>query len=299
MDRFHLMTVFVAVSEEESFAKAARRLGMSAPAVTRAVTALEEHLAAKLLHRTTRFVRVTEAGQRYLEDARRILAEVEEADEAVAGINAVARGTLSVTASVVFGRLFVLPIVVEYLQRHPATDVSAMLLDRIVNLMEEGFDVGVRIGRLPDSGLRAIPVANVAHVLCAAPAYLERRGTPATPADLASHDIISAAGITPTSEWRFGEGRAAPVVKVAPRLALNNNEAAIDAAIGGLGIVRLLSYQAATHLDSGRLVSLLPEYVRRTIPVNIIHREGRHASAKVRSFIDLAVERLRHHPSLA
>ncbi len=299
MDRFHLMTVFVAVAEEESFAKAARRLGMSAPTVTRAVTALEEHLGVKLLHRTTRFVRATEAGQRYLEDARRILAEVEEADEAVAGINAVARGTLSVTASVVFGRLFVLPVVVEYLQRHPATDVSAILLDRVVNLMEEGFDVGVRIGRLPDSGLRAIPVAHVAHVLCAAPAYLERRGVPASPVDLAAHDIISAAGITPTSEWRFGEGRGATMVKVTPRLALNNNEAAIDAATSGLGIVRLLSYQAATHLENGQLVSVLPEYARRTIPVNIIHREGRYASVKVRSFIDLAVERLRQHPSLA
>ncbi|MCU7812568.1 MAG: LysR family transcriptional regulator, partial [Candidatus Thiodiazotropha sp. (ex Notomyrtea botanica)] len=151
MDRFHLMSVFIAVAEEQGFASGARRLDMSPPAVTRAVAHLEERLGVKLLNRTTRYVRVTEAGQRYLEDARRILSEVEAADESAAGINAEPRGHLAVTAPVLFGRMFVMPGIVEYLKRYPSTEVSAVFLDRIVNLLEEGQDVGVRIGQLPDS----------------------------------------------------------------------------------------------------------------------------------------------------
>ncbi|MDD1629788.1 MAG: LysR family transcriptional regulator, partial [Methylococcaceae bacterium] len=153
MDRLHLMTVFVAVAEEESFAGGSRRLGMSPPAVTRAIAALEDRLGVKLLTRTTRYVRVTDAGNRYLDDARRIIAELDEADEAAAGINAEPRGHLAVTAPVLFGRIFVIPGIVDYLQRYPDMEVSAVFLDRVVNLLEEGFDVGVRIGELPDSSM--------------------------------------------------------------------------------------------------------------------------------------------------
>ena len=173
MDRLHLMTVFVAVAEEEGFAAGARRLHLSPPAVTRAVASLETRLGVKLLNRTTRYVRTTEAGQRYLEDARRILAEVDAADEAAAGINAEPRGHLAVTAPVLFGRMFVMPGIVDYLKRYPDTEVSAMFLDRIVNLLEEGLDVGVRIGELPDSSMRALRVGSVRLVLCASPHYLQ------------------------------------------------------------------------------------------------------------------------------
>ncbi|MEI7995874.1 MAG: LysR family transcriptional regulator [Methylococcaceae bacterium] len=165
MNRLHLMTVFVAVAEEESFAGGARRLEMSPPAVTRAIAALEDRLGVKLLTRTTRYVRVTDAGNRYLDDARRIIGEMDEADEAAAGINAEPRGHLAVTAPVLFGRMFVIPGIVDYLQRYPDMEVSAVFIDRVVNLLEEGFDVGVRIGELPDSSMRAIRVTLPIHVL--------------------------------------------------------------------------------------------------------------------------------------
>jgi len=176
MDRLQLMTVFVAVAEEQSFAGGARRLNMSPPAVTRAIVALEDRLGTKLLTRTTRYVRVTDAGQRYLEDARRIISEVDEADEAAAGINAEPRGQLAVTAPVLFGKLFVIPGIVDYLQRYPDMEVSAVFLDRIVNLLEEGFDVGIRIGELPDSSMKAIRVGSIRRVVCASPAVIHREG---------------------------------------------------------------------------------------------------------------------------
>jgi DNA-binding transcriptional LysR family regulator len=298
MDRLHLMTVFVAVAEEESFAGGARRLGMSPPATTRAIAALEDRLGVKLLNRTTRFVRATEAGQRYLDDARRIIGEADEADEAAAGINAEPRGHLAVTAPVLFGKLFVLPGIVDYLQRYPAMEVSALFLDRVVNLLEEGLDVGVRIGELPDSSMKAIRVGSVRRVLCAAPGYLDRHGTPATPAELLGHALISASAVSPTHEWKFGQGIEQSSVRVKPRLTVSNNDAAIEAARQGFGITRLLSYQIAAPLASGELKLLLREWEPEPLPIHVLHREGRHASAKIRAFIDLMATRLRGYPAL-
>ncbi|MGH8607804.1 MAG: LysR family transcriptional regulator, partial [Gammaproteobacteria bacterium] len=198
MNRLHLMSVFVAVAEEESFAGGARRLGMSPPAVTRAIAALENRLGVKLFKRTTRFVRTTDAGRRYLDDARRIIGEIDEADEAAAGINAEPRGHLAITAPVLFGKLFVLPVIVEFLKRYPAVQVSALFLDRVVNLLEEGLDVGVRIGDLPDSSMNAICVGCVRRVMCASPNYLEKHGVPQNPAELSGHNIVAASGASPT-----------------------------------------------------------------------------------------------------
>jgi DNA-binding transcriptional LysR family regulator len=171
MDRLHLMNVFVAVAQEQGFAAAARRLNLSAPAVTRAVASLEESLGVKLLNRTTRIVRATEAGLRYLDDAQRIIAQVQAADAAAAGINSAPKGHLAVTAPVMFGRLFVIPGIVDYLQRYPDTQVDALFLDRVVNLLEEGLDVGIRIGELADSSMRALRVGQVRHIVCASPGY--------------------------------------------------------------------------------------------------------------------------------
>jgi len=298
MDRLHLMTVFVAVAEEESFAGGARRLGMSPPAVTRAIAALEDRLAVKLLNRTTRFVRTTDAGQRYLEDARRIIGEADEADEAAAGINAEPRGHLAVTAPALFGKLYVLPSIVEFLQRYPAMEVSALFLDRVVNLLEEGLDVGVRIGELPDSSMRAIRVGYVRRVLCASPDYLEKHGMPQTPTELSEHNIVSASAVSPTIEWKFGQGSESTAVRVKPRLTVTTNDAAIDAAAQGFGITRLLSYQVAPHLASGQLKILLNEFEPAPMPIHVLHREGRHASVKVRAFIDLISARLRENRAL-
>jgi DNA-binding transcriptional LysR family regulator len=298
MDRLHLMTVFVAVAEEESFAGGARRLGMSPPAVTRAVAALEERIGVKLLNRTTRYVRVTEAGQRYLDDSRRIIAELDEADEAAAGINAKPRGHLAVTAPVLFGKLFVLPGIVEYLQCHPAMEVSALFLDRVVNLLEEGLDVGVRIGELPDSSMKAIRVGSVRRVMCASPGYLDMHGTPHTLAGLSGHTLIAASAVTPTQEWKFGKGAGQSSVRVKPRLTVNTNDAAVEAAAQGFGITRLLSYQVAAYLASGQLKIVLPELEPASMPVHVLHREGRYASAKIRSFVDLIAARIRVNPAL-
>jgi DNA-binding transcriptional LysR family regulator len=299
MDRFHLMTVFVAVAEERGFAGGARRLGMSPPAVTRAIATLEARLGVKLLSRTTRFVRVTDAGLRYLESARRILAEADEADEAAAGIHATPRGQLAVTAPVLFGSLFVMPGILDFLNRYPEVSVSALFLDRLVNLLEEGLDVGVRIGELPDSTMRAIPVGFVRRVTCASPRYLDKHGDPRQPGDLARHAIIAASPVTPSIDWRFGTGRHRVTTKVRPRLTVTSNDAAIHAAVRGFGVTRLMSYQVAAHLAAGRLKRVLATYEPPPLPIHVLHLEGRQASAKLRGFVDLLVDRLRAEPALA
>ena len=295
MGRLHLMTVFVAVAEEESFAAGARRLGMSPPAVTRAISTLEDCLGVKLLNRTTRYVRVTDAGSRYLDDCRRIIHEIDEADEAAAGINAEPRGHLAVTAPVMFGKLFVIPVIVDYLQRYSDMEVSAVFLDRVVNLLEEGFDVGIRIGELPDSTMRAIRIGHVRRVLCASPSYMSKYGLPSSPNELIQHSIVSASGVSPVTDWKFFPDIS---VKVKPRLTVTSNDAAIEAALAGMGVTRLLSYQIQTHLASGQLQTLLTEYEPPPLPIHIIHREGRYPSAKVRSFVDLVVAALRTHQTL-
>jgi len=297
MDRLHLMTVFVAVAEEESFAGAARRLGMSPPAVTRAIAALEERLSVKLLNRTTRFVRTTDAGQRYLDDCRRIISEVDEADEATAGINAEPRGHLTITAPVLFGRMFITSGIVDYLQRYPSMDVSALFLDRVVNLLEEGVDIGIRIGELPDSSMKAIRVGSMRRVLCASPAYLAKHGTPQHPSELAQHCIVTASSVSPMIEWKFGHDLQTSV-RIKPRLTVTSNDSAIEAILQNFGITRLLSYQVAHYLASGQLKTVLSDYEPRALPIHVLHREGRYSSAKVRTFIDLIVAKLRANTAL-
>lgn len=298
MDRYHLMNVFVAVAELEGFAAAARRLNMSPPAVTRAISALEERLGVCLMTRTTRRVRVTEAGARYLEDARRILADFDEADAAASGTNATPRGMLSVTAPVLFGKLYVIPVMTEYQTLFSQTNVSAVFVDRVVNLVDEGIDVGIRIGVLPDSSLRAIRVGRVRRVIVGAPDYLKKFGTPGTPADLKAHRLIAALGVSPTMDWNFGDAEKRWVVKVQPQIMVNTNDASLEAARQGFGLTRLLSYQVAPQLASGELKVVLEEFEGASLPVNVIHREGRHGATKVRSFVDLAVARLRANPAL-
>jgi DNA-binding transcriptional LysR family regulator len=298
MDRFHLMSVFVAVAEEESFAAAARRLRMSPPAVTRAIAFLEQRLGVRLLTRTTRLVRTTDAGARYLEDARRILLEADEADEAAAGINATPRGHLSVTAPVLFGKGYVMPVITAYQAKFQETTVSALFVDRVVNLVEEGIDAGIRIGPLPDSSLRAIRVGQVRRVVCASPAYLKKYGRPKLPADLARHTIIAATSISAGPDWTFGTGKQRTSVRLSPRVLVNTNDGALEAAREGFGLTRLMSYQVARELAAGTVETLLTEFEEAPLPVHVIHGEGRHGSAKVRSFVDLAVEKLRGDATL-
>lgn len=299
MDRLNSMTIFIAVAEQEGFAGAARLLNISPPAVTRAVAALEEHLGVKLFNRTTRFVRLTEAGQRYLEDARRVISAADEADEAAAGINAEPKGHLVVTAPVLFGRSYVMPGISDYLQRFAKTEVTALFLDRIVNLLEEGVDVAIRIGELPDSSYKALRVGQVRRVLCASPSYLAQHGTPTIPDELLSHQLIVAGAISPTVDWRFEDAGSPVTIRIKPRLRVTSNDSAIEAAAMGLGITRLLSYQIAPQIASGELKIILSEYEPKPIPINIVHREGKHAAAKIRTFVDLMSTRLRSNISLS
>jgi DNA-binding transcriptional LysR family regulator len=295
MDRYTELQVFVGVAECEGFAAGARKLGVSPPVATRAVADLEARLGVKLLTRSTRHVRLTDAGRRYMDDAKRILADIAEADEAATGINGEPSGHLAVTAPVLFGKLFVLPGVIEFLNRYPKMEVNALFLDRVVNLLEEGLDVGIRIGELADSSMRAIRVGSVKRVVCASPDYLLRAGTPKHPDELSQHTIITANGLNAGTDWKFSDGINA---RVKPRLSFATNDAAIEAAITGFGITRLLSYQIAPHLTDGRLETLLNDYEQPTIPIHVIHREGRYASAKIRSFVDLMVDRLRAEKAL-
>ncbi|MEE1891208.1 LysR family transcriptional regulator [Pseudomonas carassii] len=299
MDQIHLMKVFVAVGELESFAAAARRLAISPAAVTRAVSALEEQLGVKLLLRTTRSVRLTEAGGRYLEDTRHILASIIEANEAAAGINAAPKGDLAVTAPILFGKKFVMPCIVRYLQQYPEVDVSAYFLDRVVNLVEEGMDVAVRIGQLPDSGLKALRVGRMRRLLCASPEYLERHGTPRHPSELQKHEVIAAGTLSPRTDWRFGAIDDPTLIRMKPRLTVTSNDAAIAAASAGLGIARLLSYQVADEVAAGRLQVILAEYEEAPWPIHILHRESKYGSTKVRTFIDMLAEHLRSQVHLA
>lgn len=300
MDRFHLMNVFVAVVDSGGLAGAGRKLGMSPPAVTRAMAELEASVGARLLARTTRVVRVTEAGARYVEDCRRILADVDMANESAAGVHAEPRGRITITAPMLFGRMHVTPIVTDYLRRHPHTSAACWFLDRMVNIVEEGADVAVRIGELPDSSLQAIAVGSVRRMVCASPAYLAQHGRPQQPQDLAAHTLISANAVTPMPEWRLVEKRTGEArnVRTAPRLLTTTNDSAIAAAVSGFGLTRVMSYQVADELQSGALQVVLEDFEPAPAPVHVVHREGRYASEKVRSFLDLAIARLRDNASL-
>lgn len=293
VDRLETMRTFAAVASTGGFASAARRLGLSAPAVTRAIAALEARLGTRLLHRTTRVVRLTDAGAQFLADCRRILAEVEDAEAAAAGVHGELRGALAVTAPAMFGRLHVAPLVLEFLRRHRRVEIRTLLVDRVVNMLEEGLDVAVRIGPLPDSSLTAVRVGSVRRMVCAAPSYLAARGTPAAPADLAEHDIVSLTGLTPSPGWTFAAGDGRVTVPVAPRFTTNLPDVALDAVRAGHGLATLLSYQVAADLEAGRVVAVLVEFEPPPLPIHVMHGAGRRPSARVRAFVDHVVAALR------
>jgi DNA-binding transcriptional LysR family regulator len=298
MDKFNLISIFIAVVDTNGFAAAARKLNISPPAVTRAINELELQLHVRLLTRTTRKVRVTDAGARYVEDCRRIIAELSEADESVGGSHGAPRGRLVVTAPVLFGSKFVTPIVAEYLQTYPEVSASCLFLDRIVNMMDEGIDVAIRIGELPDSSMQSIRVGQVRRVICAAPGYLKQGGIPRKPDDLQNHFIISANSTNSSPEWTLMEDGVARVIRLQSRFATSTNDSAITAAVGGFGLTRLLSYQIAEFMRAGQLKTVLSQYEPPALPIHVVHREGRHASKKARAFIDLAVDRLRADKAL-
>jgi DNA-binding transcriptional LysR family regulator len=292
------MEVFVAVAEEQGFAHAARRLGLSPPAVTRGVAALEQQLGVKLLQRTTRIVRLTDAGARYLLDCKRLLAELKDAEQAVSGAQGELRGQVSITASVMFGRMFVAPLLLEFLERNPKVTARAVLVDRVVDLIEEGLDVGVRIAHLQDASFTAIRVGSVRRVVCASPAFLKKHGVPRTPRDLADCPSIAFSSDRAAPAWSFEVGKGTVSVRPRSRLLVNSAEVAAQAAADGSGVTRALSYQVASELKAGRLRVILSEFEPKPIPIHVVHREGRNAAARVRAFVDFAVASLRDNPLL-
>jgi len=299
MDRLQSMRVFVSIAEESGFAPAARRLSVSPATVTRAVSELETRLGCRLLHRTTRSVSLTEAGQRYLEDCRRILSEIEEADRHAAGIHSAPRGGVSLTASVMFGRIVVAPILFGLLDRYPELSVSSLFVDRVVHMVDEGIDVAVRIAPLPDSSLTAVRVGSVRRVLCASPEYLAKRGRPNSPSALAGHDTVSLFNISRMSEWNLFEDGKPNTFRPDSRLLFNTTDAAIAAAVAGRGITRVLSYMIAPHLKQGTLEVLLEDFEPPAVPIHVMHKETGQTSARVRAVVDHLVEHLRGNPIIA
>lgn len=288
MDRFRTLEIFIAVAEAEGFAAGARKCRLSASVATKAISELESSLGVRLLNRTTRQVSLTDAGQRYLLDARRIVEELKEADASVIGIHAKPVGNLSITAPALFGRLFVTPVVVEYLKQHPQMKATLLFQDRIVNLADEGIDLAVRIGHLPDSRLNAIQLGQVKRVLVGSPSYLKRFGMPKHPKDLTNHTLVAPVQLNPIQDWRFGSADHQLSVRLEPKLITSTNDAAIEAAVLGFGLTRVLSYQVANEIEQRKLKVCLSEFEPDPLPVTIVHREGRTSTAKTRAFIDLA-----------
>lgn len=293
MDRTDAIAVFIAVADHGSFAAAARRLGRSPASVTRAVADLESRLGVRLLTRTTRAVSTTEAGQRFLGGAKRVLADLDEIERAAAGQGTAPRGELRLTAPILFGRLHVLPIVTEFLDRFPEVQAALALVDRPVDLVEEGLDVAVRIGALGESSAVATRVGALRRIVVASPDYLARRGTPQRPADLTDHAVVAFSGIAGVEHWVFREASGDENVAIRPRLVVSTAEAAIDAARAGFGLTRVLSYQAAEDVARGSLRRVLPGYEGDEVPIHLVYPGGRHPPPKLRAFLDFTTPRLR------
>lgn len=289
MDRIDAMRAFVSVADLEGFAPAARKLGLSASAVTRLIASLENHLGARLLQRTTRSVTLTDIGARYLERARRILADIEEAEGSAQAERTQPSGRLIVSAPLMFGRLHVGPIMSAYLKKYPEVSAELRLSDRMVNLVDEGVDLAVRIGHLADSSVVARTVGDMRRIVVASPRYLKVHGTPSKPSDLAEHEVIQFSGATSLSEWRFMENGREFRVPNTSRFATNSTDAAVLHAEQGGGLISVLAYQVADALKAGRLRIVLAKYELPPMPIHLVYPTSRLLSAKVRAFADLVI----------
>ena len=292
MDKLRAMAALVHIVEKGSLTAAAAALGTSPPSAVRALAALERALGARLLNRTTRRIALTDEGRAYYERARRILADVADAEAAASAKQAVPQGRLAIGAPVMFGRLHAAPLVAEFVDRHPQIKVELLLMDRVVNLVEEGLDATLRIGALADSTLVALEVGRTRRVVCASPACLKRQGVPRVPADLARRPCIRFTGLA-SGEWEFKVGGKPARVRVDGPIATNQVDAAIDACVQGLGYGMFLCYQVAEHQRAGRLRYVLEAYEPEPNPVSLVYPQARLVSARLRAFIDWIVPRLR------
>ena len=293
MDRFDAMSVLVAAVDAGSLSAAARRLGTPLTTVSRKVSDLEAHLKTRLLIRSSRKLTLTDAGRDYVAACRRILEEVGEAERAAAGEFIAPRGNLVLSAPIVFGRLHLLPIVTAFLEAYPEIDVRLALADRAVNLIEEHVDGALRIGALADSSMTVLKVGEIRRVICGSPAYLAAHGRPQRPADLGQHPCITFEGLQSPAAWIFPAKKGEQVVPIHSRLVVNTAEAAVDAAIAGLGLSRVLSYQVAVARAAEQVELVLEEFEPLPLPVHLVHPGGRLLALKLRAFLDFAAPRLR------
>ncbi|GJE55209.1 MULTISPECIES: LysR family transcriptional regulator [Methylobacterium] len=293
MDRLDAMSILLTVIEEGSLSAGSRKLRLPLTTVSRRISDLERHLGTRLLNRTSRRIDLTPTGQTYVAASKRILEQVLEAERAAAGEYSTPRGELFVTAPIVFGRRHIVPLATAFLAAHPEIDIRLFLIDRSVNLVEDHVDIALRIGPLADSALLATRLGSVRRVVCASPDYLARRGVPTTPQALSGHEAVTFQGFPATPEWRFQDGAKTITVPVRARLAVNTAEAAVDAALAGLGITRVLSYQVAPEIRSGALTLILEGYEPEPLPVSFVHPEQGPTPIKVRAFLDWSVPKLR------
>ena len=294
MNRLEAMSTLLAAVDAGSLSAASRRMNLPLATISRRISDLEAHLRTKLLVRTSRRLEFTDAGRSYVAACRDILASIEQAERTAAGEFTAPRGHLLVTAPIVFGRLHVLPVIGVFLGTYPDISARLVLTDRVADFVEDRVDVAVRIGALPDSSLIATRLGSVRRVLCASPAYLDAQAQPLSqPADLAHHDCITFEGLASATSWKFGAGKLSQPAPIRSRLVVNTAEAAIDAAVSGLGITQVLSYQIETQLRDGALRLLMTSFEPEPLPVSLVHSGHVLLPIKVRAFLDFAAVRLR------
>jgi DNA-binding transcriptional LysR family regulator len=293
MDRLESISILLAAVEAGSLSAAARRLGTPLATVSRKISRLEVHLKTRLLNRSSRKLTLTDAGRSYVEACKRILEDLGEAERAASGEYSAPKGNLIITAPIVFGRLHVLPIAVEFLQAYPDVDLRFVLTDRVVDLVEDHVDLAVRIGELPDSSLVATRIGSIRRVVCGSPGYFAERGTPKSPGQLGTHDCVTFEGVTSPNTWTFAIGKSDVSVAIHSRLIVNTAEAAIDAAVAGVGITRVLSYQITNAIRDGALAVVLEKFEPAPSPVSLVYTGGRLLPLKLRAFLDFAASRLK------
>jgi DNA-binding transcriptional LysR family regulator len=294
MDRIEAMSVLVAVAEAGSISAASRKLKVPLATVSRKVAELEAHLKVRLLMRSNRNISLTEAGQSFVAASRRILLELGDAERDASGENVTLKGELVLSAPIALGRFYLLPVVMDFLKEYPSIDVRMMLADRRLNFIENNIDVGLRVGELEDFSLVAKKVGTVRRVVCGSPAYLARRGAPKSPADLKSHDCITFENTLSSQTWEFNVGKGEKSFPIHSRLIVSTAEAAMDAAVGGLGLTRMLDYQIAAQRRAGALKLVLESFKSSPKPVHLIYEAGKHLPLKVRTFLDYAAPRLKN-----
>jgi DNA-binding transcriptional LysR family regulator len=293
MDRLKAIETLIAAIDGGSLSAASRSLGVPLPTVSRKVSELEAHLGAHIVVRTSRKLLLTDAGNAFVQAGRQILSNLEEAERAASGEYQTPRGELLITAPIMFGKLHIFPVVLEFLRAYPEVNVRVFLSDNVVDMIDNHVDLAARLGRLPDSSLVALPVGEVRWITCASPGYLAQHGTPQTPAELVNHDCLAFEGLQTSRSWAFGLSGDNSTIFIRPRMGVNTADALIEAAAAGLGVARMTSYQAAAALREGKLVKILCAYEPETIPVHLVHTGPLLMPLKLRAFLDFARPRVK------